>query len=31
MDNENITASEAVFGFGAWLTTRKSPVTLGAK
>lgn len=28
--NDHITASEAVFGFTAWLTVRKGSVTLGA-
>jgi hypothetical protein len=26
-----ITASEALFGFAAWLTCRKKPITIGAK
>jgi hypothetical protein len=29
--DERITASEAVYGFTAWLTTRKKSITLGAK
>jgi len=29
--NEQITASEAVFGFAAWLMTREEPITMSAK
>lgn len=28
---DKMIASEAVYGFSAWLTTRGSPVTIGAK
>lgn len=28
--SERIIASEAVFGFAAWLTTRQVPITIGA-
>ncbi len=29
--NSKITATDALFGFGAWLTTRKEPVTFSYK
>ena len=31
MEEKDVIASEAVFGFAAWLTTRKKPVLLGAE
>jgi hypothetical protein len=30
-DKEILTPSEAVYGFAAWLSTRETPVTLGAQ
>ncbi len=28
---KQLSGSEAIYGFGAWLTTRDEPVTMGAK
>ena len=29
--NEELSGSEALYGFGGWLTTRDEPVTMGGK